>query len=110
MKRTYLNIDPDTVVHPFLKRICERDDFCEEMLYPMVDTYQTLGVTDLVFNTFGQLSITESSVFTDSVSKYLQKEENGKSVNYEEIYKNEYIFYKHLKLIFMMYGLKDVMK
>ena len=97
MKRTYLNIDPDTVVHPFLKRICERDDFCEEMLYPMVDTYQTLGVTDLVFNTFGQLSITESSVFTDSVSKYLQKEENGKSVNYEEIYKNEYIFYKHLK-------------
>ncbi len=97
MKKLYLNIDPDTLVHPFLSRICERDDYSEEMLYPMVDVYRTLGVTDLVFNTFGQLSITESNIITDSVSKYLQKEENGKQVNYEEFYKNEYTFYKKLK-------------
>lgn len=86
MSKLYVNIDESTVTHPFLKRISCRDDFCEEMLYPFIDIYSGMNVTDLMINTFCQLSTTPSEIFTDYIEKYNQKKENGIDVDYTDVY------------------------
>lgn len=95
MSKLYVNIDANTVVQPFLERLNNRDDFCPEMLYPMVDMYRPLGVTDLLFNIFVQVSATRSDVWTDFVDKYHTKEELGKAVDYTERYEYIYTFDKY---------------
>lgn len=97
MSKLYLNLDCDTVVIPFLKRICDRPEFCEEMLYPMVDMYSALGVTDLVINNFCQISFSPSSVITDIVAKYNATEEKGIKVDYSETYAFAHRFFNELK-------------
>lgn len=77
-----VNIDPNTVVHPFLNRICDKEHFSDEMLFPFVDQYADTEVTDLLFNIFCQYSATDSKVLGTYEEKYLQKTELGVPVDY----------------------------
>ena len=48
-----------------------------------IDTYyRDRGIGDILFNVFAQSSVTPSRVFTDRLTKYRRKEENGVPVDY----------------------------
>lgn len=48
-----------------------------------MDTYyKECGIGDILFNIFCQNSVTPSKIFTSRADKYLQKEENGRPVDY----------------------------
>jgi len=85
-----VNIDISTVVHPFLNRVCEKNYFYEDMLYPFVDQYKDTAVTDLLFNIFCQYSATDSTVLGTYEEKYFQREECGKSVDYKNTFGSLY--------------------
>lgn len=95
MSKLYVNVDINSIVQPVLSRLNNRDDFCTEMLYPVVDIYRPLGVTDLIFNVFCQLSASRSSVWTDLVDKYHIKEELGKPVDYSGQFEYIHTFNKY---------------
>lgn len=78
----FVNIDINTVVHPFLNRICEQEHFSNEMLFPFVDQYADTKVTDLLFNVFCQYSATDSEILGTYEEKYQQSSEMGIPVDY----------------------------
>lgn len=82
----FVNVDPNTVIHPFLNRVCGKEHFCKDMLLPFVDQYADTEVTDLLFNIFCQYSATDSEVWGTYEEKYLQKEELGQKVDYTETF------------------------
>jgi len=49
IKKIYLNIDPDTLVNPFLARICERDDYSEEARYTIPTTTLCSNSQEIAF-------------------------------------------------------------
>ncbi len=82
----FVNIDISTVVHPFLNRVCGKENFTKEMLYPFVDQYADTEVTDLLFNIFCNYSATPSQVWGTYEEKYRQTEENGHKVDYKSTF------------------------
>ena len=61
MKGIFLNIDINTVTFPFLSRVAAQETVTEADLYPFVDQYAGTQVTDLAFDIFCQISMTEYS-------------------------------------------------
>lgn len=92
----FVNIDINTVVHPFLRRVGDKKHFCKEMLYPFVDQYADTRVTDLLFNIFCQYSATDSRVWGTYEDKYLQTEENGEPVDHKQFFDCLYKMNKEL--------------
>lgn len=86
----FVNVDVSTYVHPFLDRICEKNYFYDEMLYPFVDQYADTEVTDLLFNIFCQYSATDSMVMGTYEEKYFQTFEEGQMVDYKDTFKSLY--------------------
>ena len=78
----YVNIDCNTHVNPFLKRVCAQKTICAEMLHPFVDQYNGTCVTDLIFDVFCQSSCSKSEIWEDFEDKLNKKTENGIAVDY----------------------------
>lgn len=94
MNRMYCNIDVDTVCQPYFDKVLQQADFDKQLLYPFVDAYKDTCVTDILFNTFTQYSATDSLVWTTYADKYLQKELDGKPVDYSKRYEGIYTINK----------------
>lgn len=85
-----VNIDINSTNTPFLNERAAGGTFDEADLYAYVDQYDKSQITDLAFNVFCQYSATPSDVWTDSVDKYLQTQENGVPVDYKPLYEGIY--------------------
>ncbi len=81
-----VNIDINSVLTPFLNKTAQIENATEADYYPFVDVYTGTQVTDLLFCTFCQFSLTPSKIFTDAVTKFHQTVENGEPVNYYDRY------------------------
>lgn len=86
-----INIDSCSSINPFINELADRGAVTEADLYPIVDPYANTQVTDLFINTLCQYSNTPSKVFNDATDKYLQKEENGETVDYTDWHRGIYI-------------------
>jgi len=88
----YINIDINTYTTPFFDRVVAQADklgyFVPEMLYPYIDQYAGTDVTDLLINTFCQLSATDSEHWMTFCEKCDQKTENGHEVDYSKYYRS----------------------
>ena len=98
MKGIFLNIDINTVTFPFLSRVAAQETVTEADLYPFVDQYAGTQVTDLAFNIFCQISMTESDAWSDVLDVYYRKKENGVDVDYKEIMEHYHRLYEIHKI------------
>ncbi len=96
MQGIFLNIDINTVVFPFLKRMAEKSDVRKEDFFDFIDQYHHTQVTDIALNVFCQISMTPSTVWSDALASYDRREENGKAVDYREILGNHHRLYREL--------------
>ena len=80
----YLNIDETSTVCPFLLGLEHKKNLTEEDFYPFVDEFSDTKVTDILFNINSQVSAasTNIEIYGEYAEKYLQKIENGISVDY----------------------------
>ena len=57
----YVNIDINSANCPFIQKILDSEkNISEEMFFPFVDIYKRTDVTDILFNTVSQISVTPS--------------------------------------------------
>ena len=98
MKGIFLNIDINTVTFPFLSRVAAQETVTEADLYPFVDQYAGTQVTDLAFDIFCQISMTESDAWSDVLDVYYRKKENGVDVDYKEIMEHYHRLYEIHKI------------
>ena len=96
MQGIFLNIDINTVVFPFLKRLAAQKGLRREDFFPFVDQYKDTQVTDIAFNVFCQISMTPSAAWSDALASYDRREENGKAVDYRDILGQHARLYREL--------------
>lgn len=95
MTRLSVNIDTQDCGMRFLNILTtEKPEVKESDLYPFVDQYAEVGVTDLLFCLINQHSTSRSEVIGDSIFKYEQTVENGVPVNYKKQFRGIYSVYK----------------
>ncbi len=86
----YLNIDINSRCTPFLNKIAEKDNITKADVEAFLDFYSVGNITDILFCIFCQYSATDSKIWSTYADKYLQKKENGITVDYTEQYKGIY--------------------
>jgi len=90
MNRIFVNIDGDSVCFPYYNKLAEQKKVTPAMLYPFVDIYRNTQTTDLLFNIFCQMSLTESKYWDTVEQRCSCTAENGVNVDYTPIFKGLY--------------------
>ena len=77
----YVNIDIDVLAY-ILNATCNNFSNLEEKLELYVEGYKNHGISDLIFNVFGQSSVVPTKVVDWFYDTYSRKVEDGKPVDY----------------------------